>query len=138
MSVCLDSYALLAWMNNENGASTVDGYLQQASSEDDFFCYISTINLAEVYYRVWRAIGSSDADSFWQECQNGVLPLTIVDDTRRRVLEAARLRAQYPIALGDAFAVQLAQELSLPLATGDPEIGQIEAQANLHLIWLAT
>lgn len=138
MSVCLDSYALLAWMNNEKGASTVDAYLQQANSDDDFSCYIASINVAEVYYRLWRTIGSNDAESFWLECQNGVLPVTIVDSTRRRVLEAARLKARYPIALADAFAVQLTQELSLPLVTGDPEIQQIESQANLHLIWLAT
>lgn len=137
MSVCLDSYALLAWMKNEAGASTVDSFLLRATTEDDFFCYITTINLAEVYYRIWRIINSVEADQFWQDCQSGTIPVTIVDATRRRVLEAARLKAAYPIALGDAFAVQFAKEIEAPLLTGDPEIQQMHTQVGLQLIWLA-
>lgn len=138
MSVCLDSYALLAWIKDESGASTVDAFLRRATDEEDFFCYITSINLAEVYYRIWRIIDSNEADRFWQDCQSGIIPVAIIDATRRRVLEAARLKATYPIALGDAFAVQFAKEIESPLLTGDPEIQQMHLQAGIQLVWLAT
>ena len=138
MSVCLDSYALLSWIKDESGASTVDSFLRRATDEDDFFCYITSINLAEVYYRIWRIIDSNEADRFWMDCQNGTIPVTVIDATRRRVLEAARLKAAYPIALGDAFAVQFAKEIESPLVTGDPEIQSIHSRAGIQIVWLAT
>jgi len=38
------------------------------------------------------------------------------------MLEAARLKAQLPIALGDCFALATAAAHGLTLLTGDPEI----------------
>lgn len=35
---------------------------------------------------------------------------------------ASRIKAGHPVALGDAFAMQLALKLQAPLVTGDPEI----------------
>jgi ribonuclease VapC len=55
----------------------------------------------------------------------------------RRVLAAAALKAQYPIAYADAFAAQLARELSLPLLTSDPEFGPLVAAGLLTAVWLA-
>ena len=38
------------------------------------------------------------------------------------MIEAARLTAVYPIALGECFAIATAAAHGLPLLTGDPEI----------------
>jgi uncharacterized protein with PIN domain len=38
------------------------------------------------------------------------------------MIEAARLKARAPIALGDCFAVATAAAHEVPLLTGDPEI----------------
>ena len=137
MSVCLDAFALMAWLQNEPGAEQVDTFLQQASEENDSRCFISLVNLGEVYYQLARKRSVDRADAFWNEALRGDIPVTLVDVTRKRVLEASRLKARYPMALADAFAVQLAQEMRLPLVTGDPEIEVPEKlEQSLQVIWL--
>ena len=91
MSVCLDAFALLAWLQDESGADEVEGYLVRATEEEDFRCYLSTINLGEVFYRFLRLKGVGDADAFWQDIKNGAIPVHLVDATRNRILEAARI-----------------------------------------------
>lgn len=135
MSVCLDAFALLSWLQDEPGADQVEGFLERAATEEEFRCWISWINLGEVYYRLYRTRGMGEADAFWQDVRRSI-PVTPVGVTAGRVLEAARLKARYPIALADAFAVQLAREMGLPLVTGDPEVWALEEQGVLQVIWL--
>ena len=137
MSVCLDAFALMAWLQNEPGAGQVETFLQNAQMHEDQKCFVSLINLGEVYYQLFRKKGATRADSFWDEALRGEIPLTVVELTRKRVLEVSRLKARYPIALADAFAVQLALEMQAPLVTGDPEIEAPEKlESSLRVIWL--
>lgn len=135
MSVCLDAFALLSWLQDEPGADQVEEFLERAITQKEFRCWISWINLGEVYYRLSRARGMDEADAFWRDVRRSI-PITPVGVTARRVLEAARLKARYAIALADAFAVQLAREMDLPLVTGDPEIRVLEERGILQVIWL--
>lgn len=136
MSVCLDAFAVLAWLQDEPGAELIASFLDQADQEEDFDCFISIINLGEVYYRIYRSRSSEEADAFWQESQQRILPLTVIPAIQERVLQAARLKARYPIALADAFAAQLAREMDIPLVTGDPEIKVLEKDEVLKVTWL--
>jgi ribonuclease VapC len=136
VSVCLDAFALLAWLQDEPGAEVTEGFLRQAASEQGFQCFVSAINLGEVYYRLYRTQGVEEADTFWEEARQGLLPLTIMEPTVHQIQQAARLKARYPIAYADAFAVQLAQEKRLPLVSGDPELQALETAGELTLIWL--
>jgi predicted nucleic acid-binding protein len=137
VSVCLDAFALIAWLQDEPGAEQVGNLLQQASAQEDSRCFISLLNLGEVYYQLARKRGADRADDFWNEALRGDIPVTLVDVTRKRVLAASRLKARYPLALADAFAIQLAQEMRLPLVTGDPEIEAPEKlERSLQVIWL--
>lgn len=138
MSVCLDAFAVLTWLQNEDGAVTVEGYLTKAVENQDFSCFISLINLGEVFYRLARVPGPAAADRFWEEVRGKILPIRPIDATRRRVREAAVLKSRYPIAFADAFAAQLAMEFDVPLITGDPEIRAVEAEEKLRVLWLPT
>jgi len=137
MSVCLDAFALLAWLQDEPGADLVEEFLRRANREADFRCFVSYINLGEVYYRIYRLRGRQKADAFWRDARRA-LPLSLVEVTPKRILEAARLKALYPIALADAFAVQLAREMQLPLVTGDREIKALEGEGVVKLIWVSS
>lgn len=137
MSVCLDSFALLSWLQGETGAPVVEGHLAEASSDKGFRCWISVVNLAEVYYRLHRTLGPGAADDFWKGAVRGEIPVTVVDATRPRVLEAARLKARFPIALADAFAVQVAREKDVSLVTGDPEIRAVEKAGEVRVSWIS-
>ena len=61
------------------------------------------------------------------------LPFEIVTPSLQDILEAAALKARYPISYADAFAAQLALKTERPLVTGDTEF---KAIADLELVWL--
>jgi ribonuclease VapC len=136
MSVCLDAFALLAWLQDESGAGEVEGYLRRAAEDAGFSCYLSTINLGEVFYRLLRVRGREDAEAFWEDVRQGSLPVTLVESTRNRVREAARIKGRYPVAYADAFAAQTAREKGVPLITGDPELKVLEREGVISLVWL--
>ena len=113
MSACLDSWAILAWLDGEQPAlSRVEATLADRP-------VVSWVNLVEVYYRVERDHGRLQADDVLSAVR-----ATLAPDLpgTARMIEAARLKARAPIALGDCFAAVTAAAHGLPLLTGDPEL----------------
>ncbi|HEY5143548.1 MAG TPA: PIN domain-containing protein [Solirubrobacteraceae bacterium] len=116
MSVCLDSWAILAWLDGEDPAlSRVENVLASRP-------VVSWVNLVEVYYRVERDHGRSAADETLASRGASLAPDL---PGTARMIEAARLKAAASIALGDCFALATAAAHGLLLLTGDPEILQI-------------
>ncbi len=58
----------------------------------------------------------------------------MIEANRRRILAAAHLRTNHPIAYADAFAAALAQEFNAVLITGDPEFRALGGAAAIE--WL--
>jgi PIN domain nuclease of toxin-antitoxin system len=113
VSVCLDSWAILAWLDGEEPAlSRVEGLLAARP-------VVSWVNLIEVYDRVERDHGRAAADETLSSLRASLAP--DLPGTARMV-EVARLKARAAIALGDCFAVVTAAAHGLVLLTGDPEI----------------
>lgn len=113
MSVCLDSWAVLAWLDGEEPTLSRVGELLADRP------VVSWINLVEVYYRVARDQGRTAADETLRDLR-AALALDLPGTAR--MIEVARLKTRAPIALGDCFAVTTAAAHDLPLLTGDPEI----------------
>lgn len=131
----LDSWAVLAWMQDEPAAEAVDQWFEEAATGTrDLRC--SVINAGEVFYQLVRAGKLLEADRFWRGLVRGEAPLRVVAATIPRVKRAAAIKARYPMADADAFAVALAVELGWPLVTGDPEIRRAEADGVVRLHWL--
>ena len=113
MSVCLDSWAILAWLDGEEPAlSRLEDVLASRP-------VVSWVNLVEVYYRVERDHGRSAADETLASLRASLAPDL---PGTARMIEAARLKAVASIALGDCFALATAAAHGLVLLTGDPEI----------------
>ncbi len=113
MSVCLDSWAILAWLDGEEPAlSRVEQVIASRP-------VVSWINLVEVYYRVERDHGRPAADNTLRSLRAA---LAADPPGTARMIEAARLKARASMALGDCFAVTTAVAHGLVLLTGDPEI----------------
>ena len=113
MTVCLDSWAVLGWLDGESPAFERLEELVPARPT------MSWVNAVEVYYRVERDHGRAQADDVLRELRAQIdveLPGT------GRMVEAARLKAALPIALGDCFAIATAVARDATLLTGDPEI----------------
>ncbi len=135
VSVCLDAWALLAWIQDEAAADRVAKFLAEGKAGGDTAA-VSVINLGEVYYAIARNRSEEAADAFWHDAKRGTLPLAVIEATAPRVRAAARLKARFPISYADAFAMSTALEMKAPLATGDPEIRAAAPAAGLKLIWL--
>lgn len=127
----LDSYALLALLRAEPGAPRVRQLLQLAQRKA---CNIlmSYVNLGEVLYHVERRHGAEAARETLTEIES--LPVQMVAASRERVLAAAHLKANYPIAYADAFAAALCREQDATLVTGDPEFRALGSAVRVE--WL--
>jgi PIN domain nuclease of toxin-antitoxin system len=113
LSVCLDSWAVIAWLESREPArSRLDELLDTAP-------VMSWVNAVEVYYRVARDQGREEADEALGDLR-GVLTMDLPGPAR--MIEVGRLKSSRAIALGDCFAVATAAAFGLPLLTGDPEI----------------
>jgi uncharacterized protein with PIN domain len=111
---CLDSWAVLAWLDGEEPAAEI---VQGAF--DDGRPVISWINLVEIEYQVRRRHGAAEADTVVSRVR------ALVDEELPGVVRmraVAALKAEHPIALADLFAIATAAARSATLITGDPEI----------------
>jgi predicted nucleic acid-binding protein len=113
VTVALDSWAVLRWLEGSEPAAT----RLDAAVDDE--AVMSWINVGEVFYVVWRASGEQVA----REVVSDLRARIILDEANSaRVLAAARIKAEFPMALGDAFAAATAVAYDAPLLTGDPEL----------------
>jgi uncharacterized protein with PIN domain len=116
VTVCLDSWAILAWMDGEEPALT---RVEETIADRPL---ASWVNLVEVYYRVERDQGRDAADETLADLR-AALSLDLPGTAR--MIDVARLKARAPIALGDCFAIATAAAHDLVLFTGDPEIVEL-------------
>ena len=126
----LDSHALLAYFEGEASGTTVRALIDEAEQRR-IRLYLSLINWGEVVYVVRREKGEVAAHEVVARID--ILPITLRGVDRTLVQAAAVLKAQHPIAYGDAFAAATASTLQLPLVTGDPEFRNLEAQ--IKILW---
>lgn len=126
----LDAWALLAFLQGEEpAASRVNSLLQEARNEKVILC-VSIINMGEVYYRIGKTRGQSEADALMEELQ--LLPLTILPASNEAVMSAAQLKIKYPISYADAFAASATLQHSATLLTGDPELLELAGKFRIE------
>jgi len=117
----IDSYALLAYLKQENNFRKVEDLLSAKETE----LLMNDINIGETFYILARERGLDKAEYF-----NNVilpnLPITRVGNTFGEVIEAARIKARYPIAFADCFAVATALRERAVVVTGDPDFKHVE------------
>jgi predicted nucleic acid-binding protein len=110
---CLDSWAVLRWLEGEEpAASRVERSL-------DATAVMSWINLGEVFYVIGRAAGIERAKEVVRHVRHR---LQLDLPSKARVIEAATIKAQHSLAYADAFAIATAVAHRATLLTGDPEI----------------
>jgi predicted nucleic acid-binding protein len=114
MRRCLDSWAVLAWLDGEEPAA---GVVERTIKRER--PAMSWLNLVEVHYRATRDHGRREADQVLAELRP-LITESLPGIAAMRSVSA--LKAEHPIALADCFAVALAAEEEAELLTGDPEI----------------
>lgn len=127
----LDSYAILAYLQEETGHEKVLAMLEEAR-EGQSKLLINVINLGEILYIVEREKGLPKAQETLACIDE--LPIEVVDVDRTLTLAAAHLKAQHSLAYADCFAAGLAQLKEAVLVSGDPELEQVESLVTIE--WL--
>jgi predicted nucleic acid-binding protein len=114
VTIVLDSWAVLRYLDGAEPAATLVEHLLAEQRP-----LMSWINLGEVYYVVRRAHGEGAADETIRDLR-GVVDTQLPDVSL--VLDAARIKADHPMAYADAFGAALAVAERAELWTGDPEL----------------
>jgi ribonuclease VapC len=129
----LDSWALLAFFEDEPAAEAVEELLAQASREKHRL-FMTSVNWAEVYYSTMREVSQAAAEQHAQIIANLPIEIVGVGDDLKLARQAAIFKATHRISLADAFAAALAKEKKAELVTGDFEF---EALAkDIKIRWL--
>lgn len=120
----LDSFALLAYLNQEKGYEKVLDVMSEAQ-ESENPVLMNEINMGEVYYILSRNRGQEKADYFIETIL-AALPISTVSNGFNDVIDAAKIKAEYPISFADCFAAATARKVDAVIVTGDPEFKKIE------------
>ena len=115
----VDSWALVAWVQDEAAAPAVEAFLRQGDSGAVELC-MSWINVAETFYILAKRASPAVAEEFLARLPS--LPIRTVLADEEGIMAAARIKAAHPVAFGDAFAIGLAQAEQASVITGDDEI----------------
>ena len=129
----LDSWALIAFFEDEPAADAVEEMIDQAN-RDRHRLFLTAVNWAEVYYTTMREVSLEAAEAHSQAIANLPIDVVGVGDDLKLARQAAIYKATYRISLADAFAAALAKEKKAELVTGDPEFKSLEKE--IKIIWL--
>jgi len=128
----LDSYAVIAYLNDEPGAQVLQDILQLAQ-QGQVTVYMSWVNLGEVYYRLQRLYGRQLARKSIEIIKSWPVTFLIVDE--QATLTAGDIKSRFRLAYADAFAAAAAISNQGILLTGDPEFKQLEGEV-IKIKWL--
>lgn len=118
MKYLLDTMALLAYFNNEEGADFVEGLLNE---NDDI--YISSITLTEIHYIYSRRIDEKTADERVKQLKYN---LDVVKIGSEEAIKAGRYKID-SIPIADALIAACAYSIDAAVVTADPHYEKTDA-----------
>ena len=129
----LDSWALVAFFEDEPAANAVEELLYQAA-QGKHKLYLCVVNWGEIYYCTMRKVSQAEAEVRALEISSLPIEIVGVGDDLKLTRQASILKAAHRISYADAFAAALAKEKKAELVTGDPELKLLEKE--LKISWL--
>ena len=131
----LDSWALLAFFEDEPAAEEVETLLTRANAGRDKLL-LCVVNWGEVYYNIMRKISAETAEQKALEISGLSIEIIPVDSKNLDLTrQAAIYKATKRMAYADCFAAALAKIRKAQLVTGDPEFKQVEDEIRIK--WLS-
>jgi predicted nucleic acid-binding protein len=129
----LDSFALLAYLNQETGFAKVRDILAKAQ-KSGIHVLMNEINVGETYYILYRKRGREKAEYFLDIILAG-LPIAVLPNNLEHVIDASRIKAEFPLSFCDCFAVATARREKAVIITDDPEFKKLEHLVQIE--WLS-
>ncbi len=130
-SYVIDSFAMIAFFENEPGAEKVADVLN-ALMKQKAKAFMSVINWGEVYYNTMRVQGINKAEEVIAQIKK--YPIQLVSVDQGLTYKAAKLKGEHKIAYADCFAAALSSKLKAPVITGDPEFKKLEPEISIQWI----
>jgi predicted nucleic acid-binding protein len=125
----IDSFALLAYLKQESNHQKVENLLSAKDAQP----LMNDINIGETFYVLARERGLDKAEYFINAILPN-LPITKIGNTLTEVIDAAKIKAQYPISYADCFTVATAIRERAVIITGDPDFKHVEKIVKID--WL--
>ena len=129
--IVLDSYALIAYLNKEEGYAIVSEIFEKCVDAGEY-AFMCVVNLGEVYYHALRVGGEPKAKLVLEITK--ALPIDIVEANISLTLQAAEFKAFNKMSYADAYAAALAKIKKATLVTGDKEFKALENEIKINLI----
>ena len=128
-----DASALFAFLQQKPGAPKVNELLKDAM-RGRVAIFMSAVNYGEVYGGILREHGAERARATMSAVQP--LPISLVDATPQRSLQAAEVKVKHKLYYLDSFVAALALEQKGTLVTGDPDFRRLGH--SVPIVWLKT
>jgi predicted nucleic acid-binding protein len=125
----LDTSALLAYIEDEDGAEYAEDLLTKAES-NEITLYIAFVSLTEVMYITLQEKDEGTAQARVDLIKS--LSCTIEESSESLNFSAARLKAKNRISLADAYIAALCQKQNGILVHKDPEFEKLSPAINQH------
>jgi len=134
LTYILDACALIALFKREQGADKVRALFDETLAGQSVI-YMNTVNLIEVHYCFFRALGQ-EKSSFILE-QIYAMPVHFIDTIDTIIFsEASRFKAQYAIPLGDAIGLATAVKMKGTFVTADhSDFNELEKIESIPFFW---
>lgn len=129
----LDSWALLAYLQDEPAAGDVEQLLAEAETPGNELL-LSVINWGEVYYSVHRSASPAAAERAAVHIAAMPIRLVPVSEDLALVRQAAAYKATRRMAYADCFAAALARLHGVEVVTGDPEFEQVADEVQVRWV----
>lgn len=127
----LDSFSLITYLENENGADRMIELFRVARDSGKTLL-LSVVNWGEVYYITLREAGRERLEAVTQLIST--LPIQIIPVDLELTKQAAEFKAVKKMSYGDCFAAALAKLRKAELVTGDGEFKQVEGEVKIFWI----
>lgn len=126
-----DSYALIAFFDDEPSAAEVEKLLADAR-QNGTKTSISVINAGEIWYNYARKFSEDFADEMIAKTRE--IKIEFIPVNWHVVQIAAQFKSRGGISYANCFAAALANTRNTPLVTGDPEFEQLKDE--IEIIWV--
>ncbi|MCL6612573.1 MAG: PIN domain-containing protein [Peptococcaceae bacterium] len=129
----LDSYAVLAYLNDEAGAQDVEDVLRDAQKGRSSV-YLNWVSLGEIYCRLQKAYNRETARKTLEIIK--VWPVDLLQAEEQLAILAGDIKAKYDLSFAGAFAAASAASTGGTLLTGDAEFKPLENEA-IKIKWMS-
>jgi uncharacterized protein len=130
----LDSWALIAFFEDEPAAEQVEQHLVKAEAGNHKLL-LSVVNWGEIYYNTMREVSPEAAEQTAREMAGLTIEIVGVEDKNLELVrQAAIYKATRKLSYADAFAAALTKIRNAELVTGAREFKGVEDEIKIG--WL--